>query len=206
MKRAIQAPPTGAEQKPAVQSERKGPRPQTAHLAEVIRSARKGRYTLAELSRLSGISIGMLSNIETGRGNPSYVSLVKLSKALGLQFSAFFAGETAGGEGLVRKGARPRLAYLEGSTAEVLSAGFKGPQVLLRLLLPPGYRPEAPFRHPGQSVLHLLSGSLVVAVGKRQYLLDEGDSLTWEGRIPHTFHNAGRLPVEAVIAVAPNPF
>jgi transcriptional regulator with XRE-family HTH domain len=186
--------------------EQKGPRPQTAHLAQVIRTARKGRYTLAELSRLSGISVGMLSNIETGRGNPSYVNLVKLSKALGLPFSAFYVADARPGDRLVPKGARPRLAFLEGSTAEMLSADFKGPQVLVRLTLPPGYEPEAPFRHPGQSVLHLLSGSLIVTIGEEPYALNEGDSLTWEGRIPHTFRNPGSVPTEAVMAIAPSPF
>src|SRR5262245_38474018 len=114
-------------------------REQTSHLAHVIRSARKGRYTLAELSRISGISVGMLSNIETGRGNPSYVSLVKLSKALGLPFSAFYGGEARPGERLVPKLRRRRLEFMEGNIAEVLTADFQGPQVVLKLTFPPHY-------------------------------------------------------------------
>lgn len=177
---------------------------QTAHLARVIKDARKGRYTLAELSRRSGISVGMLSLIETGRGNPSYVSLVKLSRALGLPFSAFYSGDTTPGERLVKKHRRRRLEFLEGSVAEVLSADFKGPQVMVRTTFAAGYRHPTPFRHPGQSCLHLLKGVLQITIGDQPYRLAEGDTLTWDGSF--TIYNPADQPAEAIVAIAPSPF
>lgn len=104
----------------------------------------------------------MLNNIETGRGNPSYVSLVKLSKALGLPFSAFYGGEARPGERLVPKLRRRRLEFMEGNIAEVLTADFQGPQVVLKLTFPPHYDPKTRYHHPGQSFLHVLRGTLIV--------------------------------------------
>jgi quercetin dioxygenase-like cupin family protein len=146
----------------------------------------------------------MLSLIETGRGNPSYVSLVKLSRALGLPFSAFYRGEATPGERLVKKHRRRRLEFLEGSVAEVLSADFKGPQVLVRTTFAPGYRHPTPFRHPGQSCLHLLQGTLLITIGDEPYRLTEGDTLTYEGSF--TIQNPVDLPAEAIVAIAPSPF
>jgi transcriptional regulator with XRE-family HTH domain len=177
---------------------------QTAHLARVIRSARQGRFTLSELSRRSGISVGMLSMIETGRGNPSYVSLVKLSRALGVPFSAFYSGDAEPGEPLVKKQARRKLEFLEGATTEVLSTDFKGPQVLVRTTFYAGYRAARPIRYGGQTSLHLWTGALIITLGGRMYRLSPGDTLTWEGGV--TIRNPGAEAAEAVVAIAPSPF
>lgn len=57
------------------------PRPSAA-IGAVIRARRAGRYTLAELARQSGVSSGLLSLIERGRGNPSLGTLTKIAAAL----------------------------------------------------------------------------------------------------------------------------
>src|SRR5262245_12624737 len=46
--------------------------------------------TVSELSRRAGISIGMLSKIETGSTSPSLATLHSLSKALGVPVTSLF--------------------------------------------------------------------------------------------------------------------
>lgn len=53
-------------------------------LALAIRRARAGRYTLAELAQRAGLSVGLLSLIERGRGNPSLTTLARIAEALDL--------------------------------------------------------------------------------------------------------------------------
>ncbi len=55
-------------------------------IGEKIRSLREEKQlSLTELSRLSGVPIGSLGDVERGRAtNPSFVSVVKICKALGV--------------------------------------------------------------------------------------------------------------------------
>jgi transcriptional regulator with XRE-family HTH domain len=59
------------------------PRPSAA-IGAVIRGHRAGRYTIAELAQRSGVSSGLLSLIERGRGNPSLETLNRIAAALDL--------------------------------------------------------------------------------------------------------------------------
>lgn len=56
----------------------------SAGIGAVIRRQRAGRYTLAELAQRSGVSSGLLSLIERGRGNPSIETLQRIAAALDL--------------------------------------------------------------------------------------------------------------------------
>jgi transcriptional regulator with XRE-family HTH domain len=73
-------------------------RPSVA-LGKAIRRARADRYTLAQLSARSGVSAGLLSLIERGRGNPSINTLGAIAGALGVSLPELVADaiDTQGG-------------------------------------------------------------------------------------------------------------
>lgn len=75
---SVQPAPLGD---PAPLSEREPARPGRA-LGRAIRRARAGRFTLAQLSGRAGVSIGLLSLIERGHGNPSINTLASIADAL----------------------------------------------------------------------------------------------------------------------------
>ena len=58
-------------------------------LAEISKTLRERRRELgvsqADLARLSGLSLHGLSDIETGKGNPTMETLLKVLQVLGLQ-------------------------------------------------------------------------------------------------------------------------
>ena len=56
-----------------------------ARIGEVIRDRRKGRFTVKQLAAAAGVSIGVLSEVERGIGNPSYRTLHKIAEALDVQ-------------------------------------------------------------------------------------------------------------------------
>lgn len=56
-------------------------RPSVA-LGAAVRRLRRGRFTLAQLAERSGVSVGLLSLIERGRGNPSINTLASIADAL----------------------------------------------------------------------------------------------------------------------------
>ncbi len=60
-------------------------------VGQQVRDLRKARrLSLKELSRVSGLSIGLLSQIERGTSSPSLRSLQALSKAFGVPAVWFF--------------------------------------------------------------------------------------------------------------------
>ena len=62
-------------------------------VSESLRRVRQERgLTLEELAQRSGVSIGMLSQLERGVGNPSLRTLVKIAKGLGVPMGYFLSG------------------------------------------------------------------------------------------------------------------
>ena len=59
----------------------------------------------------------------------------------------------------------------------------------LLLQLDPGARSGAPLSHEGQDFVFCLSGELLYSVNGRKYLIEPGDSLFFDGRLPHRFTN-----------------
>ena len=59
--------------------------------------------------------------------------------------------------------------------------------------------PEDAFqRHNGHEWGYVLSGTLQVTVGFRQYLMEAGDSLSLDSTTPHRLANVGDTPVHAI--------
>ena len=60
--------------------------------------------------------------------------------------------------------------------------------------------------HPGEEIIHVLEGDLMVQLGAKEALLGEGESVTFDSRLKHTVWNPGKRDVRAVFAVSPpNP-
>lgn len=68
-----------------------GGQPETLTLGSALRSIRKERnWSLAEASRVTGLSISSLSKIENGQRSLTYDKLVQLASALGVDVSRLF--------------------------------------------------------------------------------------------------------------------
>jgi quercetin dioxygenase-like cupin family protein len=57
---------------------------------------------------------------------------------------------------------------------------------------------EAFQRHSGQEWGYILSGTLTVRIGFDEYLLQEGDAISFDSATPHRLFNAGDTPARAV--------
>ena len=107
-------------------------------------------------------------------------------------------------EGLVlRRGQRPawRLARVR---YEQLAPGRRAPAATpaaaLRARRGPG---PAPGRHEGEEFGLVLQGRVECAVGERVFVLEEGDSVCFDARLPHRTRNAG--PGESVYLLVVTP-
>ncbi len=76
-------------------------------IGERLRAARRERnLSLADLARVTSLSRGFISQVESGRSNPSLASLRKLTAALGLPAGAFF--DDTQGVGVLSSGSLDR--------------------------------------------------------------------------------------------------
>ncbi|WP_345642115.1 XRE family transcriptional regulator [Streptomyces tremellae] len=171
---------------------------------------RRAGLTISALAAAGGVSQGLVSQIERGAGNPSYTTLVKLADALGVPVGSFFGG----GEGerepaaVVRGRHRRRLTVSdEGLTYELLTPTMRGSLGMMRAEIPPGYsNAAAPYRHEGEEVMLLTQGTLQVTVGGREFVLEAGDSITYDASVPHHLRNTGDRPAVIVGAMSPPSF
>ena len=158
-----------------------------------IRALRKAKgMTLQALAAASGVSAGMLSEIERDQANPSLRVLSQIRNALGAPISALFEelAHPAGDPGFVRRAAHRPWLDLGYMSKELLSPG--GPQNLQFMILPVpahGDSGDKPLSYPAEKGGMLLEGALYLSVDGREVLLGEGDSFLFDSLHPHRFRN-----------------
>jgi transcriptional regulator with XRE-family HTH domain len=167
----------------------------------------KSGMTIQELSNRSGVSVGLLSQIERGRGNPSFSTLFKLSRGLDVPVGYFFSGVEPTGA-VVRKAHRKHLSLSKRDPRyELLSPDMSREIELLWIEYPRGWgNQKTQFSHPGEECGVVLQGQLEVHLLDQEYLLSCGDSVYLNSTIPHWFHNPGDEPTVMVWAIHPPSF
>ncbi len=156
--------------------------------------------TLQDVADRAGLSLGMISKIENAQTSPSLRTLARLSQALEIPVTTFFRGfeeerdasYVRAGDGieLIRQGTRHGHRY------ELLAAA-KGAQRRVQpfLVTLTEQRETFPlFQHEGVEFLYALEGSFVYRYGRHTYDMDPGDSLMFDGRIPHGPERLSVLP------------
>lgn len=176
-----------------------------------LRTLRKERkLTLDALARRSSVSIGLISQIERGRGNPSFNTLVQLAHALEVPVARLLHTEDDVTP-VVRAHERRSLHVDESSPVEaiheLLTPNLDGAIEAVWVEVPPGYdTSDTPFAHTGEEFGLVLSGRHEVYLDGVKYELGPGDSITYASTIPHWYRNPGPEAVKAVWVIHPPTF
>ncbi|MBC6462556.1 helix-turn-helix domain-containing protein [Actinomadura sp. HBU206391] len=169
-------------------------------LAVNLRTVRQARgWRLEDLASRSGVSRGMLQQIETVRTNPSITTLARICATLGISIGELVEppeelGRVArADDAVVRSGGRARLLINDGQAPFTELWDFR---------LPPGdeIRSDA---HPvgTRELLHVHEGTLAVTVGGALFQVGSGDALRMRGDRPHVYANPGSRPVRLTMTV-----
>jgi len=175
-----------------------------ATLARTVRAAREGkRWSLATLAARSGLSKGMLLQIESTRTNPSIGTLIQIANAFGVSVWQLFAPP----EGAMRVAAAAQALTLwrsrKGGFARLL-IGSASPQPveLWEWRLAPGdvYRADA---HHATTIeaIHVRQGTLTLVVGHERLAIAAGSSVVARMDQPHEYRNDGRAAVRLTMIV-----
>jgi transcriptional regulator with XRE-family HTH domain len=176
-------------------------------IGEVIRNTRKKqKLTLKEVAKSGSISLSFLSEIERDKANPSISVLKRIANALNVNFTDLF-GEKEQGI-VVRKNERKPLVHSEGSriTWYSLSEGSRNKMGPIWGVLEEGATSgDVGVGHSeGEEFLYVQSGCLEFMLGNDRYTLEEGDSIYFDARTPHSYKNVWRGET-LVIAVSTPP-
>lgn len=160
------------------------------------------RLSISQLASISGVSAGMISQIERGKTNPSIKILDRLRMALGVPLTALL--EEGRGRDIdlkqdfVRRGGdRPGFAVGEaGMTKELLSPSGAHDLQLMLITLPPGVASADVLLGEGEKAGLVLEGVLTIAVDGDEFVLNPGDSFQFKSHLPHRVTNSGRAPAK----------
>ncbi|SDU30757.1 helix-turn-helix domain-containing protein [Halopseudomonas salegens] len=163
------------------------------YLGLQIRRQRQAQgLKITDVSRIAGISQGMLSKIENAQVSTSLDTLTRLCDVLGLPMSKLFSqyDQQGGGALLVSSGEGlevVRRGTEKGHTYQLLNH-TRGPKKSFEayLITMDDAAEEFPtFSHPGTEFIHLLDGRLIYRHGNQLYPMGPGDSLTFDAEVPH---------------------
>ena len=166
-----------------------------ASLAQTVRATReRRRWTLATLAARSGLSKGMLLQIEGARTNPSIATLIRIANAFGVAlWQLFTAPEDA--MKIARADESLTLWRSKKGGAATLLVGSESPQPveLWEWRLAPGdvYTADAHLDTTVE-IIEVRQGTLTLVVGKRRATIGAGGSVVARMNQPHQYINEGQ--------------
>jgi transcriptional regulator with XRE-family HTH domain len=159
---------------------------QSIKLGRRVQERRKQMgLNLRELAGQAGVTASFLSQLERGQSNPSIKSLQAIAKTLNVSIFYLLVDESSDSHYLVRNGRGPRFALSDSNVdLEMFSPGPESNRKMLAFVgrFQPGYDQEViPSRQPTEECIHVLEGCLRVELESSSYILDAGDSITFDG-------------------------
>jgi transcriptional regulator with XRE-family HTH domain len=174
-------------------------------VGERVREVRRRRkMTVAGLAAASELTKGFISQVESGRSNPSLASLGRISQALGVPLSVLIATEDD--EGDLAFAARRPVVLTTGSHHDNPGlAALTGMQAGTHFLatLPPGFALTSTSNprtyNAAVAVLVVLRGSADISQGNSVTNITSGELSTWDPRGPCALENRGNSSAHLLI-------
>lgn len=182
---------------------------------KAARTAR--RLSQRELARKSGVTNGLISQIEQNHSSPSVGSLKRILDAIPMSLSEFFADEFPDKRRIFFHSDELR----ELNPAKVFRASGGAGGISLRQvgdssahsiqMLHERYAPGADtgsekYTHESEEAGIVIAGRIEVTVGEETADLGPGDAYLFDSRIPHRFRNVGDEDCVIVSACTPPSF
>jgi transcriptional regulator with XRE-family HTH domain len=176
--------------------------------AAVARNTRRLRtargWSLDRLAQRSGVSKGMLVQLEAARTNPSLGTLCKLAETLGVSLAGLVELHEAPAVRVVAPAEVARLwASDAGSAGDLLVGSDERDHLeLWRWTLAPGDRHTSDAHATGtRELLHVVSGTLTLEVGGVEHRVPAGGAALFHADRDHGYRNRGRTAVRLVMVV-----
>jgi transcriptional regulator with XRE-family HTH domain len=154
--------------------------------------------SLQELARESGVSVGMISQIERDIANPSVRVLTALRRALNMPMQEMFSDtpDISDEDPLFLRRVEKRPHIDLGSLQKELltSGGNHHLQMMILTIAPEGSSGKTALSYPAEKGGLVLEGELTLSVNGQSAVLMEGDSFVFDSALEHGFRNDSDAP------------
>jgi len=182
-------------------------------IGERLRAERKkAGISQRELARRLELSPSLISQLESGTSKPSVGTLYAIVTELGVSLDSVIRGEEfdvrrpdgalgVDSSPLVHPADRQAIDLDSGVRWEELTAKSEdGIDFLYATYAVGGSSTpdKSLMRHHGREYGYVISGTLGIQIGFKEYELNSGDSIAFDSTQPHRLFNRGAIPVQAV--------
>lgn len=175
------------------------------------RRRRAAGLTLEQMAAQAGFDKGYLSRIENGKKVPPIATLSRLAEVLGIEAASLLSAPGVSvawrGVSVVRHDEK-RPTVLGGSAfgydyfalSNATAAHALQPFLFS---FPAEVDKFVFFQHDGEELLYVLTGRIEWQVGMEKYLLEAGDAIHFDSRMPHRGHSLSGAATALVIMYSP---
>jgi len=169
------------------------------------------KLTLQQLAEIAGCTKSYISQLEKGTSSPSVSMLGRLAEALEIPVADLVRDEGEEGQGNwhLRKADRRTINYPDGKvTSQLLTKGVfqKKMQPLLSVIQPGGMLNDSgSMSHSkgAEEFVLVLRGEIDFEIGTKIISLQQGDTLYFDGNLPHRWMNIGKETAEVLFVWTP---
>lgn len=165
-------------------------------------------YSLEALAARSGVSRGMIIQIEQARTNPSIGTVVRLGDALGLSVARLLDDTDSPTVRVVAPQDAIRLWQTDAGSHGILQVGTEapGPLELWSWAIMPGEGHDSAAHPPGTTeLIRVDAGEVTLVVDGTRHRLPAGTAASFEAGVPHGYHNTGQEPARMTMAISVPP-
>lgn len=170
----------------------------TLDIGTKIRAIRnRKKITIAQMCEGTGLSKGFISNVENNNSSPSISTLQTIASFLGVPLPYLLLEKNQHMD-VVRKDERTNTTFNQLNIEHLTSRGG------LRMMIvdvPPGGSIGKPHSHEGEECHLVLQGKILAEQGEDSFILEEGDSFSWNASVPHYVKNIGDDKAIVLISV-----
>lgn len=169
----------------------------------------KRDLTIQVLAERSHVSSNMISRIERGLTIPSVEILMKLAAVFDKSIN-YFVEEVSNTHEVVysRPGQRDTTVYddpSENMRTESFTSGLRDPHFMsfFCIIKQGGTSGEKNMYHPGDELIYIVDGRLLITVAGDTHELNSGDSLSFKSHLPHRWSNLAEGETKVIWTLSP---
>jgi transcriptional regulator with XRE-family HTH domain len=192
---------------------------EAVELGQKIRALRKERkQTLTTVADGAGVSRSLISQVERGLASPSITTLRRIAAVLEVPVAALFLNDAAEqSNGDIDRFGRPLVVRHDerkglhlprsGVVYELLTPDLNRKVEFIWIEYGPGdVSPSEMMSHPGEENAVCIQGSVVVIIEGDEFVLGEGDSISFDANRPHRVENRSDRRAVLISAISPPAF
>lgn len=179
--------------------------------AQIKKLRNDKNMTLKQLSELTGLSIGFLSQLERGMTSVAIDTLLKIASVLDVSINYFFPEDNPQNDDPVLRRYEQKIIlsdrnnFIQYSLSKNLSDKEMLPR-LIEILPRKTYEKVNLYSHEGEEFIYILEGILTYYYKNQKYDLYPGDSLHIHSNEIHNWENNTNNVVRLIEVTIPNKF